>query len=107
MTVKMKNDKGTKVYTIRMYLDLATKIEQLAEVDGRSVNSEVVELLKKGIDLVAAEKRHLANLDPLRIVNADDGNAANGGDGEKHPDAPASASPHDEQDQKGERRELA
>lgn len=105
MTVKMKNEKGTKVYTIRMYLDLAAKVEQLAERDGRSVNSEVVELLKKGMDLMAAEKRHLSNLDPLRIVNADDN--TKGGDGEKHHSAPASASRHDEQDQKGESRELA
>ncbi len=107
MTVKMKNEKGTKVYTIRMYLDLASKVEQLAERDGRSVNSEVVELLKKGMELMAAEKRHLSNLDPLRIVNADDGNAANGGDGEKHPGAPDAASRHAEEYQKGENRELA
>lgn len=105
MTVKMKNEKGTKVYTIRMYLDLASKVEQLAERDGRSVNSEVVELLKKGMELMAAERRHLSNLDPLRIVNADDNTKGN--DDEKHIDAPGSVSLHDEQDQKGENRELA
>ncbi len=82
MTVKKNNDKSVKVYTIRMYSNLAKQVEQLAENDGRSVNSEVVELLKKGIDLMAAEKRHLANLDPLRIVNTDDGNATKGSDGE-------------------------
>lgn len=107
MTVKVKNEKGTKVYTIRMYSDLAKRVDRLAEDDGRSVNSEVVELLKKGIDLMVAEKRHLANIDPLRIVNTEDGSATKERDEEKHSPAPGSGSLRDEGEQKGENRELA
>jgi len=70
MIVKKKDGQNTKTYTVRLYDDLSDRIEQFADEDGRSINSEVVELLQKGIELMVAERRHLGSIDPVVLTKS-------------------------------------
>lgn len=98
-----KKGGDTRIVSLRMYEPLAQVIEEIAESDNRSINSQIIELIKKGIDLRNAEIRYLASVGVRGVVapqGADD-------DASKHHDASDAATSHDEKGQKGENRELA
>jgi len=62
-------DEDVRRLSLRIEESLATMVDKLSRDDGRSFNSEVLELIKKGISLNAAEKKLLKNTDPLHVVN--------------------------------------
>lgn len=88
--------------SLRINEKLAKEVDRLSETNGRSFNSEAIELIKKGIELVESERRFLKHVEPVHIVRS-----AQSADEEvspKHPDAPET---EPRSVQKGEAREMA
>lgn len=99
----MEQEEDIRRLSLRMDESLASMVDELSRMDNRSFNSEVIELVKKGISLHRAERALISKANPVHIVNS----VSQDDDASKHPSAPGSGSLRDEGEQKGEDRELA
>ena len=103
--MEMDKEKGYKAFSMRMNIELSSRIEEMAKMANRSFNGQIVELLNKGIDLYEAEKHYMENRDPLTLVRIKkDGSE----DGEsKHSSASGYQLESDEDKKNKQNRELA
>ena len=96
------NSDNIRKLSLRINEKLAKEVDRLSEANGRSFNSEAIELIKKGIELMESERRFLRHVEPVHIVRS-----ASKIDEEvspKHPDAPET---EPRSVKKGEAREMA
>ncbi len=82
------NNDGDNIRRTSLRIDesLALKVDKLAENDGRSFNNQILELIKKGIELVESERKFLRHVEPVQIVRST--SAADEDDPPKHSRAP-------------------
>lgn len=96
------NSDNIRKLSLRINEKLAKEVDRISETNGRSFNSEAIELIKKGIELMESERRFLRHVEPVHIVRS-----ASKIDEEvspKHPDAPET---EPRSGKKGEAREMA
>lgn len=99
----MDNDSDNiRKLSLRINERLAKEVDRMSEMNGRSFNSEAIELIKKGIELMESERRFLKHVEPVHIVRS--ASKIDEDDSPKHRDAPDAESGSDK---KREARELA
>lgn len=64
----MSKEKERRTLSLRIDKNLADEVDRLSALDGRNFNSQVQELIRKGIELVESERRFLKQVEPLHIV---------------------------------------
>ena len=98
-----KDDENIRRLSLRIDEELARTVDELSREEGRSFNREILELVRKGIELRNAESRFLKKADPLHIMNA----VGSEDEAEKHQGAPGPGKHLQSESEKGDIRELA
>jgi len=88
--------------SLRINERLVKEVDRMSQMNGRSFNSEAIELIKKGIELMESERRFLKHVEPVHIVRS--ASQIDEDDSPKHRDAPDAESGSDK---KGKAREMA
>jgi len=66
----MSNDEHVRKLSLRINERLAKEVDRLSSANNRSFNSEALELIKKGIELVESERKFLRHVEPVQIVRS-------------------------------------
>ena len=82
----MSNDEDVRKLSLRINERLAKEVDRLSSANSRSFNSEALELIKKGIELVESERKFLRHVEPVQIVRST--SAADEDDSPKNRDTP-------------------